>query len=382
MGDRFSGVPMAAPSKENRMTFQTPTATPSASAARPHVEACRSTGTSPGRAGHVRVRLDLDSGASVDALVGYELHGRPGDEPIVVLGGISADRHLAPTRERAERGWWPGVVGPGEALDTDRTALLGIDYLVPERLETGRAGGVAEAGEVAQGTAWVPPRVTSSDQARALAAVLDALDFSAVTLVGASYGGMVGLAFARLFPSRARRLLILCAAHRTHPMATALRAVQRRIVRLACEAGRPADGLSLGRALAMTTYRSAEEFDRRFDWRPEEGGGAVRFPVERYLDARGDDFAARFSAERFTRLSESIDLHRVDPDGLTVPTVLVSVDTDALVPSWLVDELTERAPGVELHLTLRSIYGHDAFLKETALVSDVIRSCLITGVAA
>jgi homoserine acetyltransferase len=47
-----------------------------------------------------------------------------------------------------------------------------------------------------------------------------------------------------------------------------------------------------------------------------------------------------------------------------------------------VDELTERAPGVELHLTLRSIYGHDAFLKETALVSDVIRSCLTAGVAA
>jgi homoserine O-acetyltransferase len=224
--------------------------------------------------------------------------------------------------------------------------------------------------------------VTSSDQARALAAVLDALDVSAVTLVGASYGGMVGLAFARLFPSRARRMLILCAAHRTHPMATALRAVQRRIVRLACEAGRPADGLSLARSLAMTTYRSAEEFDRRFDWRPEGGRGAACFPVERYLDARGDDFAARFSAERFTRLSESIDLHRVDPDGLTVPTVLVSVDTDALVPSWLVNELTARAPGVERHLTLRSIYGHDAFLKEAALVSDVIRSCLTARVAA
>jgi homoserine O-acetyltransferase len=132
----------------------------------------------------------------------------------------------------------------------------------------------------------------------------------------------------------------------------------------------------------MTTYRSAEEFDVRFDWRPEDSAVHARFPVESYLDARGDAFAARFTPERFRRLSESIDLHAVDPAAVTAPTVLVSVDSDALVPPWLVDELAAAAPGVEAHVTVTSVYGHDAFLKETALVSDLVRSLLVREVAA
>ena len=91
---------------------------------------------------------------------------------------------------------------------------------------------------------------------------------------------------------------------------------------------------------------------------------------------RGDDFATRFGPGGFLRLSESIDVHSVDPADVCAPTTLVSFDTDTLVPTWLVEELAGAASGITKHVENRSEYGHDGFLKEVALVSDVIRSTL------
>ena len=107
----------------------------------------------------------------------------------------------------------------GGALDPARRLLIGMDFL----------GGACEDD--------VLRPVTTHDQARALAAVLDHLGIAATSLVGASYGGMVALAFAELFPGRISKLVILGAAHRTHPMATAVRTVQRAAATLGAETG-------------------------------------------------------------------------------------------------------------------------------------------------
>ena len=53
--------------------------------------------------------------------------------------------------------------------------------------------------------------------------------------VGASYGGMVTLALAQKHASRLRQAVVISAAHRTHPMSTAWRSVQRAFVRYALE---------------------------------------------------------------------------------------------------------------------------------------------------
>ncbi len=296
----------------------------------------------------------------------YEVLGPAPAPATVVLGGISAGRHLAPTAADPARGWWPGVVGEGGALDPARHRLVGIDYL----------GGRSRAGLLRP--------VTTHDQARAVAAVLDDLGIAAASLVGASYGGMVALAFAELFPERVARLAVLCAAHRTHPMATALRALQRSAASLGAASGRPACGVALARALAMTTYRSAQEFEERFDSAPltpgEPGKSPARFPVEEYLDARGADFVRRFDADRFLTLSESIDLHRTRPASLPPHALLVSFDSDFLVPPWLMEELAAESGSAAAprHVTLPSPYGHDAFLKEAAPVSSLLESILCT----
>ena len=82
----------------------------------------------------------------------------------------------------------------------------------------------------------------------------------------------------------------------------------------------------------MATYRSPEEFAARFRAAPERIDGEFEFAVEQYLFARGADYAAQYRPEAFLCLSESIDLHNVDAARIGVPTTVVAVREDQLVP--------------------------------------------------
>lgn len=276
----------------------------------------------------------------------------PPDAPVIAaLGGISGHR-VVYDLEQPRRGWWHELAGPGKVLPIDRLRVLSFDYLGGSGTTTGPRGGEFF------------PAIASHDQAQLLAMLLDHLQIATLrAIVGASYGGMVALAFAARWPRRVERLFVMSAADRTHPMATAWRSVQRRTVRFAIECGRGRDGLQLARALAMSTYRSAEEFATRFDGLPREHDGRFVFPVEEYLFARGADYASRYEPDGFLCLSESIDLHRVDVSGIDVPTTAVAVIQDQLVPLADMRAMVARMP----HATLTEIsshFGHDAFLKE------------------
>jgi homoserine O-acetyltransferase len=281
---------------------------------------------------------------------------------VVALGGISAHRHVFDALSPRE-GWWSELVGPGRALDSARLRVLGLDYLGASGESTGPAAGSEF------------PSLSSYDQAEALRGLMDYLGIARLrAIVGASYGGMVALAFAERYPERVERLLVLSAADRTHPMATAWRCVQRRIVRFALSTRRPAEGLELARALAMASYRSPLEFAARFNFAPERSGERFVFPVEQYLMARGRDYAARYLPESFLCLSESIDLHAVDAARIATPTTLVAVREDQLVPIGDMRALAQNLPRAELH-ELSSPYGHDAFLKEAQQLRPIFE-CL------
>lgn len=273
---------------------------------------------------------------------------------VVALGGISANSHVVAHPGDPTPGWWQQVAAEGAALDPRRCCLVGVEYAQAP-------GGV----------------VTTQDQARVVAQVLDQLGVTrAHAVIGASYGGMVALAFGEIYPTRAARLVVLCAAHASDPRTTALRVIQRRILRLGLEVGREREAVALARSLGVVTYRGAEEFAARFTGPAAWIGGHPQFPVESYLDHQGARFARRFSADRYLELSESLDLHRCDPGAIRVPTTLVGCRSDTVVPVRQLRELAARLAGpVQLHL-LDSPTGHDAFLTEHAAVSRILADTL------
>lgn len=265
----------------------------------------------------------------------------PTDAPVVaVLGGISASRHVT--------SWWREVVGPNKTIDTNEFRVFSIDY---------RSSGRDNRP------------LTTYDQALALT---DALDVAGIeklrAIVGASYGGMVALTFGAVAPQRVERLIVMGAAHESAPIAIAIRILQRRIVELGLRAGRGYDALVIARGLAITTYTSADEFSNRFESRGDD--------VADYLTHAGKRFADRCTPERFLALSQSLDLHKVRPEEIFVPTTLIAVEEDALVPIAQVRELAARIAAPCVLIELQSLHGHDTFLNAHELIAPFVSRSL------
>lgn len=271
------------------------------------------------------------------------------DGPVVLaLGGISAGRDVC-----GDAGWWRETFVDHGAVDLDRFSVLGLDFAP-----------VSDARV----------RLAPVDQARLIEAALDALSVEKLhALVGASYGGLVGLALAAQSPARVERLCVISAAHRQAAQSLAWRGVQRRIVEFGLERGDAEAGLSLARQLAMITYRTPDEFEARFGAGVDEAGIGE---VDRYLRSRGNAYTQVAATRRWLTLSEAIDRAAVDPASVSPRTTVIASPDDQLVPIGIMKELAERLPNLRAFHTLPSLYGHDAFLKEPARLAPLISQCL------
>jgi homoserine O-acetyltransferase len=307
------------------------------------------------RVGTLVRRLPLRHAGVRDVRIGYRCVGRDTAPVVIVAGGISATRHASAHAGDGAPGWWQAQVGADSSIDTGKLRVLTIDWLG------------------ADGTLDAP--IDTADQADAFAAVLDHLGITrAAAFVGCSYGAMVGLQFAARHGDRLGQLLAISGAHRAHPYASAWRALQRNIVRSGV--ADPHTALSLARQLAMLSYRTPEEFAERFAAPLRIEDDIARCAAEDYLAVCGQRYADRWSATAFLRLSESIDLHALDPASVRVPTTLVAVSEDRLVPSADLHALAEKLSAPHRLHHLRSRYGHDAFLKEPERIGEIIREVL------
>lgn len=288
----------------------------------------------------------------------FEITG-PAHAPVVaVLGGISSSRHVTSTGDDPSRGWWEGVARAGGLIDTRRYRVISIDYVT----ESPHGG-----------------PVRTSDQADALAGALDAAGVGRLhAVIGASYGGMVALAFGAAYPDRAGHLVVISAAHASDPAATALRVLQRRVVELGVATGRAAQAVAIARGIATTAYGTPADFRARFTGEESRDGAACR-KIEEHLLAAGERFARSCSPARFLALSRSLDLHFVRPEDVRVPTTLVSVSEDQLVPPAQARELAERFGAPCLLVEVESIHGHDTFLADPALLAPAFATALSTS---
>lgn len=307
---------------------------------------------------HARVRLTPRHGShEVSVDLPYLWFGARRGPTVIVQGGISAGRDACSSPAHTESGWWQALVGPGRAIDTDRVRVLAIDWLDGAQL------GV--------------DAITSEDQADAVAALLDCLGIDRVAAwIGASYGAMVGLAFAARHPARLDKLVALAGAHRPHPLASAQRAVQRGILALGREHGCEGRAVALARQLALTTYRGDREFGERFAGSAEQVDGRWQLPVESWLRHNGDKFVSCCDAARYASLSQSIDLHHIDPAQIYIPVRLIGFASDRLVPLADLCELQRSLAGQASLDVVDSRCGHDGFLVEHQRLAPLLTDAL------
>ncbi len=312
--------------------------------------------------------VTLESGVSLPRVdVHYRLEGTLNatrDNLVLVVHAL--------TGTTVATAWWKRVVGAGHAIDPDRHAVLCANLLGGCDGTTGPSNSNPDA---------LPP-FTTRDQAMVLARVLDALGVQQPLLVcGGSLGGMVTMEFAASFPERTRAAVVLAAPAAQTAQGLAWNALMRRAIAL----GGVHDGLALARMMGMLSYRTPEGLERRFS---RTRDAADRYKVNAWLHAHGDKLVARFNAASYGALIDAMDGHDVGRGRGGVAAALapvadrlvgVGVPADLLYPALAIREWTT-ASGSS-YVDLPSEHGHDAFLLETARVSQVISDAIVDAIA-
>ncbi len=240
--------------------------------------------------------LSLEAGGPrLSVTLAYRHDGPGPDAPQVLVV------HALTGSADAAGDWWTPLIGPGRALDTRRVGVLCANLLGGRYGSTGPTS-VDPATGAPFGATF--PVLTARDEARALWALADRLGIGRFALVtGGSLGGMIAQEVALERPDAVGHLLPMAAPAATGAMAIAWNHIQLELIdRLGDE------GLAFARQLAMTTYRSEDDFDGRFGREREADG---RFSISSYLDHQGDKLLGRFDPDTYRVLVGVMDGHDV-----------------------------------------------------------------------
>ena len=332
--------------------------------------------------------------------IAYETWGRlddRGDNAVLIFTGLSPSAHATSSTENPASGWWEDMVGAGLPVDTDRFFVICVNSLGSCYGSTGPASVNPETGERYRLTF---PTLTLEDVAVGARAVLRDLDIDRLhSVIGCSMGGMSGLAFCVRYPDVARAFLSISSATRALPFSIAVRSLQREMIWRDplwdggdySDDSPPVLGQRMARKLGMITYRSAEEWDKRFgrERSASEGHPGNRFrgdfAVESYLEYQANRFVGEFDANCYLYLSRASDLFDFAEHGGSLEAafnqlnleraMVIGVRTDFLFPlhqqQALVEDLRRVVPDCEL-VELDCLKGHDSFLTEMDAFRPVV----------
>jgi len=329
-------------------------------------------------------------GSLLNPTIAYETWGELSekrDNAVLIFTGLSPSAHAASSPQDRAPGWWEEIIGPGRAVDTRRFFVICVNSLGSCFGSTGPASTNPETREAYR---CAFPVLSLEDVARGGREVMRHLGVDALyATVGPSMGGMSALAFEILFPGLSKGLLVISSATRSLAFATALRSLQREMIRRdpAWSNGNytpdayPITGMRLARKLGMITYRSAEEWRQRFGRERSaaecETGDpfAPTFEIESYLEHHANKFTGQFDPNCYLYLSQASDLFDVADHGASVEAgigriqasrvMVIGVATDLLFPLHQQHELAgqlERSGRAVEFIELPSIQGHDSFL--------------------
>jgi len=290
-------------------------------------------------------------------------------------------------------GWWPSMVGPGLPFDTDKY------FVVCPNVIGGCQGSTGPSSLAPDGKRYGSrfPTLTIRDMVEAEVAFTNLLGIKKYRLsVGPSLGGMRSLEWAIQYPDRVGAICTIGSSAVATGDQIGTASIQIRAIKADPhfyggdyydKKEGPNEGMGIARRIAHLTYRTEAEMDVRFG-RELQGDDTGRYAVESYLDHQAQKLAHRFDANTYIALTEAMNSHDIGRDrggvqaalaSITVPVIVVSIDTDRLFPPRLQAEIADLVPNAHALVTISSPFGHDGFLVEVEAVGDVIRRALTLG---
>jgi len=286
--------------------------------------------------------------------------------------------------------WWPSLVGPGLPFDTDKYFILCPNVI------GGCQGSTGPSSIAPDGKRWGSrfPSLTIRDMVAAERAFTEKFGINKYLIaVGPSLGGMRSLEWAITHPDKVGAICTIGSSAVATGDQIGTASIQIRAIKkdpffnggdyYEQERG-PVEGMGIARRIAHLTYRSEVEMDMRFG-RDMQGDDTGRYAVESYLDHQANKLAKRFDANTYIILTEAMNSHDVGRDrggvesalaSITVPVIVVAIDTDRLFPPRLQKEISELTPTAEEPDVLSSPFGHDGFLVEVEAVGEIIRRAI------
>jgi len=339
----------------------------------------------------------------------YEVYGEinaAGNNVVLLFHALTGSQHAAghnPSVDGVERwveenqtGWWEGFIGPGLAVDTDRLAVICVNYL-------GGCYGTTGPPSIDPGTGlrYGPrfPDVALADIVDSQLPLLDHLGVGRLkAAAGASVGALLGLSLAARYPDRVENIIALAGGLGGTTLHRMLNFEQKLAILNDphfnggnyYEGPFPAAGLALARIISHKAFVSLEAIRARA--RSEIiDHPYVTHPVESYFWHQGEKLVIRFDPNSYLRIIDSwsnYDLLGETGAGSYEEALSVcrdqrwhvfTIDTDACFypgeQEQLVAALGRAGVPVEW-IKVSSAKGHDAFLTEPHLFDEALRNAL------
>jgi len=319
-----------------------------------------------------------ETGASLPSLeIAYNTWGRlntEADNVIWVCHALTANSDV--------EAWWPGMVGKGLLFDPEKYYIVCANVLGSCYGTTGPASVNPETGKP-----WLHrfPLITVRDLVNVHEILRNHLGIKGIhTIIGASIGGYQALEYSIMFPELIQRLILLASGARQTPWALAF----SESMRLAFQAdhtftsGDPdggKKGLKAARSIALISYRTMAAYNKT--QQEEDDEKLTSFKAASYQAYQGEKLVKRFNPYSYWCLTCLSDTHNIGRGRGGIVTALksikakvlcVGIKSDLLFPTDDQKFITANTENAE-YIEIDSFYGHDGFLIETDIVTDVVR---------
>ena len=329
--------------------------------------------------------------------IAYETYGELNaakDNAILICHALTGSAHAAGVYEKETvPGWWDPLIGPEKPIDTNKYFVICSNVL-------GGCYGTTGPSSLNPKTNSPYhldfPRYTIRDMVKLQKRLIDYLGIeSLVSVIGGSMGGMQVLEWAALYPEYLRSIIPIAIGARHSAWAIGLNEVARQAITSDPQwqngnyplAHQPESGLGLARAIAMLSYRSFDSLESKFGRQRISETKALldkSFEIESYLQYQGVKLVKRFDANTYIYITKAMDDYDLSEGRgflkdvlkkITMPTLVMGIDSDVLYPEKEQLELIQHLPKAG-YSQIKSPHGHDAFLIEFPQIAVQLRRFL------
>lgn len=284
--------------------------------------------------------------------------------------------------------WWKGFFGDGFYFNPTEHFIVCANIL-------GSAYGTTNPLSINPATGHpyylTFPDYTIRDIVKAHRLLADHLGIKQIeVLVGGSLGGQQALEWSIMEPSRIRNLVLIATNARHSPWGIAFNESQR--MALSADStfydNTPdggSKGLKAARSIALLSYRNHKTYNLT---QQEQTDELNNYRAASYQNYQGQKLVNRFNAYSYWYLTKVMDSHNAGRGRngveqalatITAKTLVIGIKSDVLFPIEEQQYLFRQIPKAAL-AEIDSFYGHDGFLIDTEILTNIISSFLKTDV--